>query len=404
MQDTVSEVLVPPLNSQQEIPHNIENLLDMQGGADNSLFTLCDTNDNDGFTLVRDRNAKRPRVSSSGVSSTTLDEYKRLSIDDKLSVMFQHMNSLERNVDKCINISSRVDDLESQTSNMFSRITLLEYKSLDLEARSRRNNLLFGGIPEDLNEVCENTMANWFNDNLDIQCPSMPRLHRLGRFQRGKTRPIIANFMDFRETERILSIAHRLKGTKFSINRDYPQEIANARKQLWPEYKRLKNESPRGCKISLVYPAKIIKDGSVVADMFPDWNPILRGERVIGKMPFTNTTNGPLQSRAAHSDDNTQSATHSHVQTASQQQRTHFSSRSMSNSSRVPRSRRQSVSPPAYRASRTRAPSRVPVRHLSPNPRPQRIDPSITRPWVAQQTPVQQRSPNTAINTESTHM
>ncbi|KAH3736246.1 hypothetical protein DPMN_042809 [Dreissena polymorpha] len=37
-------------------------------------------------------------------------------------------------------------------------------------------------------------------------------------------------------------------------------------------------------KISIVFPAKILADGRVVADMFPDWSQVLNGDRI--------TTNG----------------------------------------------------------------------------------------------------------------
>ena len=107
----------------------------------------------------------------------------------------------------------------------------------------------------------------------------MPRVHRLGRFNRGNTRPIIANCLDTRDTDRILSNAYKLKNTPYSINRDYPKEIADARKVLWPEVKRMRQHNPE-VKINIVYLARIVKDGKVVADMFPNWNKIMHRDRI----------------------------------------------------------------------------------------------------------------------------
>ena len=51
-----------------------------------------------------------------------------------------------------------------------------------------------------------------------------------------------------------------LKGIRFSVDFDFPKEIADARRSLWPFYKELRN-TERGSKIQIhvVYPAKVIK-------------------------------------------------------------------------------------------------------------------------------------------------
>ena len=160
------------------------------------------------------------------------------------------------------------------------RITLLEYKSLDMEARSRRNNLLFGGFPEEKGENCLDIISDFLKTHLDIsQCPPIPRIHRLGKYKRGHTRPIIAYFLDTRDTETVISSAYKLKDTPYNINRDFPPEIQSARRELWPKYKDLKSRFPDS-KINLVYPAKIIQDGKVVKDMFPSWSLIMNRSRI----------------------------------------------------------------------------------------------------------------------------
>ena len=68
-------------------------------------------------------------------------------------------------------------------------------------------------------------------------------------YNRFKTRggdnrraPIVARFIYHRDLEYILSIAHRLKGTQYGIREQFPQEIENRRKRLYPVMRRARQE------------------------------------------------------------------------------------------------------------------------------------------------------------------
>lgn len=264
------------------------------------------SDDNSGWLEFRNR--KRTRKNTGGASGHAIQtdpaiskrEYEKLSVDEKLSVLFTSFNtkmlSLDQKVSDCVKIHKQVEQVETQLSDHEKRLKLLEYKSLDLESRSRRNNLIIGGISEGVGEDCFLTVSDFLRDKLQVTpCPPMPRAHRLGRFTRGKTRPIIVYFLDTRDTEFVLSRANRLKGSSISINRDFPKEIAAARKSLWPEYKQLRDANPKG-KVKLVYPAKLVKEGRIVKDMFPLWDLIMQGNRVIShKQMFTNTADPNTQ-------------------------------------------------------------------------------------------------------------
>ena len=48
------------------------------------------------------------------------------------------------------------------------------------------------------------------------------RAHRCGKFKQNNSRPIIVCFRDFPDVELVMSSVYRLKGTRYSIDRDFP--------------------------------------------------------------------------------------------------------------------------------------------------------------------------------------
>ena len=220
-----------------------------------------------------------------------------MSTDDKLVSLFEIMidgfGSMNSRVN---NIENNVHALISESAQSERRIKLLEYKSIDQEARSRRNNLIFRGFREVVgSDDCISIIQNFLSDQLDMQDVTIQRAHRLGSLrgtamrtgqvgQRRKSRPIIVCFRDYKDVQDILAKAHTLQGTDFGINRDYPDEIVKARSKLWAEYKVEKPKYPRG-RVYIGFPAKLVVDGDVMRDEFPDWHGILKGSRVERNAP-----------------------------------------------------------------------------------------------------------------------
>ena len=73
-------------------------------------------------------------------------------------------------------------------------------KIIDLEARGRRNNGVFHGVPEELNEdsdkLAERICKEYCKTDIRVQ-----RAHRLGASHRGKIRPLIVLFLDYQDKE-----------------------------------------------------------------------------------------------------------------------------------------------------------------------------------------------------------
>ncbi|KAH3816919.1 hypothetical protein DPMN_118444 [Dreissena polymorpha] len=81
-----------------------------------------------------------------------------------------------------------------------------------------------------------------------------------------------------RYVNEIMDSAKLLKNTHFGISRDYPREISQAHKDLWPDFKAARDKY--GSKnVKMLFPAALSVHGEVIRNLFPDWHSVLRGSR-----------------------------------------------------------------------------------------------------------------------------
>ncbi|KAK3084896.1 hypothetical protein FSP39_020969 [Pinctada imbricata] len=116
-----------------------------------------------------------------------------------------------------------------------------------------RENLLFFGIPEEEEEDCDIVLIDFLTDTMKIRTDiSFERIHRVGRKhaprdgQRQRPRPIVAKFSFFKDRELVRSQAPwTLKGSNYWVKEQFPVEIEQRRKALYPimkEERRKKNK------------------------------------------------------------------------------------------------------------------------------------------------------------------
>ena len=236
---------------------------------------------------------KRKRRSTGGASNSSPksddinkpkisnETFKNYSTDEKLDCIFSMLQNMTLTNVHVQKLESAMPEVKSDTAKVKSRVDVLAYKSIDSEARQRQNNLIFYGIEEGSNENCSDVLSTFLGDKLSLDREAMciQRVHRLGRRKRRgqafRNRPIIAVFRDTQDVELILSNAKRLKGTPYGINRDYPKEIADARRDLYKELKQIKHDD-KEADVSLQYLAKLVVDGSVRTDRFPKWRAVMK--------------------------------------------------------------------------------------------------------------------------------
>ena len=118
---------------------------------------------------------------------------------------------------------------------------------IDLEDRSRRNNLRIYGITETNDESWEKYEEHAdqvFNQKLGLKSIRIERAHHVKRKKGDKSRkprPIACNVLSFKDKKLILKNANKLKGTNLFIDEDYSFEM-EYRKQLWDEVKYLRSQ------------------------------------------------------------------------------------------------------------------------------------------------------------------
>ena len=219
-----------------------------------------------------------------------LNNFKEMDSESKLDTIFECLQNIKcTNDNRITHIENSVNTLRGQARDTHDKVKTLQYKSVDMEARSRRCNLLFRGIVEPVGEnnlQALQALQDLLADKLDLDPDSIciQRVHRVGRPPsrrfggQVRDRPLIAAFRDFQDVEMIILNANKLKGTGYGVNRDLPKEILDARKPLWTKYKEEKTADPLA-KLTIAYPAKLIKNGRVIADALPEWHSIMKKSR-----------------------------------------------------------------------------------------------------------------------------
>lgn len=145
-----------------------------------------------------------------------------------------------------------IQSLTTQLSTNSVDLKNVKATILDLQTRSMRDNLIFSSILEPIHENPEATIRAFMSEQLKlpaetVQSISFHRVHRIqSRNNRNdRPRPIVAKFEHFKQKELVQRQGKHLKGTDFGLNDQYPKEILQRRKQLFPIRKQMREESKK---------------------------------------------------------------------------------------------------------------------------------------------------------------
>ena len=112
------------------------------------------------------------------------------------------------------NLSKQVTDLTTTVISLETRIQDTEKKNEQLEAQSRRENLKFHGIGEDINgtwDQSETKIRKYFSDELGIDDTNIKseRAHRLP--SKSKPRPVMVKFSHFKDKDHVFKMYREIR-------------------------------------------------------------------------------------------------------------------------------------------------------------------------------------------------
>ena len=161
-------------------------------------------------------------------------EFTENELHGKIKKLEEKHESIKKTVDEIYN--SQVDS------------DFVYDKLIDLEDRSRRNNLRIYGISESKYETwekCEEKVDEVFREKLGLDNIHIERAHRAKRGKNDKSikpRTIVCNLLSFRGKKLVMKIVKKLKNTNIFIDEDFSPETMEYRKQLWEEVKELRKK------------------------------------------------------------------------------------------------------------------------------------------------------------------
>lgn len=182
----------------------------------------------------------------------------------------EHCTRLEKDLKsemkKCEVLTKELKEVKSENQKIKEDV-------IDGKARSMRDNLLFHGLKEcdtfdqrkqencldKVLELCEVTLKIENAREMKID-----RAHRLGPYSAGKTRPIVVKFNYYPDKMKIKQAAFTgLQGSNFRITDQFPREIQERRRILYPEFKRARDQ---GRSAVLSYDKLFIEGRLITAD------------------------------------------------------------------------------------------------------------------------------------------
>lgn len=135
-------------------------------------------------------------------------------------------------------LSEQNEDMKSKMNHLEKENLFLKKKTLSLELHSRRSNLRFHGLTENEGENPQEVVEEFLKSKaIFLPDDAFERVHRLGRKQDKRIRPIIARFSHFRDREAIWDkLGHKFFPPAFDtkhIREDFPEEIDRNRMKLF---------------------------------------------------------------------------------------------------------------------------------------------------------------------------
>ena len=126
-------------------------------------------------------------------------------------------------------------------------------ESVKQELYSRRDNLVFTGIPDckdENDQQCKVAVHKFFQNQLKLAPEhanniQFIRCHRLGAFKAASHRSVIARFRNFEDRQSVWLSCKHLRDQPYTMSEDFPRRIAFRRRLLYPIFREARSISVR---------------------------------------------------------------------------------------------------------------------------------------------------------------
>lgn len=198
----------------------------------------------------------------------------------------KRLDAMELKLKNVEALASNVKELSSKVSGLEKTVRILENKLVDLEDRSRRNNVLVFGIAEKPGETTDDlkqsVVEGVFKTMMGVQVSSTERIHRVGRKQSARPRPVVLRLMDYREKDLIFKNCFKLKGNTISVSEDFSAVTRQKRKKLWDSAAEIRKA---GGKVRLTY------DKIKINDVLYQWDDAQKRMTAVGNRDDNENSN-----------------------------------------------------------------------------------------------------------------
>lgn len=212
-------------------PTNAEKLDDLQ----RSIDSLIESNDQNQRENVSKLNEIHKGIADLGIRVSSLE------------VRVSEIGQIKENL---ATVTKTLDIVERESASAHDQISELRNSLDDMNGQMRRNNLIFGGLPERENETWNDTevvVSNFIKEKLTPNHGEIERAHRLGPKRLGSNRLIIVRFLSFKDKDNVLRNAPKLKNVspRVWISEDFSPKVRFERKKLLDFSARFRDQHTR---------------------------------------------------------------------------------------------------------------------------------------------------------------
>ena len=126
--------------------------------------------------------------------SVDIETFSKMNTDEKLLALFSKLSVMEGK-QNCLHAvmsptQEKVEVVENCVNIHARKLKMFAYRSIDLEARSRRNNWIFSGVADIPSENCAELIVDFLENEMEllVTTDQIARAHRLGSLARARAK------------------------------------------------------------------------------------------------------------------------------------------------------------------------------------------------------------------------